>query len=468
MLSITLFLIVLAIVLYFFTRKQLEAEMGKRLIAIASITANDLTPWLLLQIQPKSEQTRTYKNIRNKLLKAVNTGQVSRAYVVDLEDHIIADSDVSGRIGTPAFEHQLYRSEMVKVRNGISIHTTYFEGKDGRHYKSGFVPIYLDSKVIAILGVEASADFFKNLRTVKGYFIYAIFFVSLLIVVVSILIAQKIVHPIETLVDASKRIGTGDLETPITQTYTNEFGMLATSIDEMRQDLLEKDSRMKTMLQGIAHEIRNPLGGIELFAGLLAEGISKKNKEQHQEVKKIQEEVLNLKTIVEQFLDFARDLAPQLQWVKAESLVEDVIYSVQLMAEENSVQLSCHVEDDALTLYIDERLMKRVLINMIRNAIQAIKHKQGRVDIGLRRVAYQEQEGVQIEVRDNGSGIAPEELPNLFRPFFTTKEKGCGLGLAFCHKIVHAHRGHIRVDSAPNKGTLMAIWIPQPNTDKDS
>lgn len=470
--SIVVMLTLLGCVLYFLNKRHLQGEMGKRLIAIASMTASDLTPWLLTQLHPGAEQSRTFELIRSKLVKATSTGQVSRVYIADLEDRSLVDTDPSVKIGMPYYELQLYQKELTKVRNGIPVHTTLFEGKDGVYYKMGFVPIYQDNRLVAVLGVQGSADFFKDLTRMRRYLLYAIFFISLMIIGVGMLISEKIIEPIGKLINATKRIGNGDLQTAVELPYRNEFGYLGASIDDMRKDLLEKENRMKAMLQGIAHEIRNPLGGIELFAGLLGEEISPDKKEQQHGVQKIKDEVQNLKLTIEQFLDYARDSAPQPDWVDAQHFLDDILLSAQLSAREHHVELSGECAPGFKEIWCDKRMMKSVLLNMIQNAIQAIRkpnadrpdgRTDGKVQVKLEPRPHEGRSGFAIKVRDNGAGIPSEDLPNLFRPFFTTKEKGCGLGLAFCHKIVHSHGGHIRVDSAPNEGTTMYIWLPPPN-----
>ena len=459
--SVLTCLILLSATLYHLSKHQLEQEMGKRLVAIATMAANSLQPWLINQIRPTADHQDSADRIRNRLLQTTRTGQISRAYLFTLNDQSLADTDPHTPIGTPYFDHQsLYATEIAKVRNGIPTHTEYFIGKDGKPYKKSFVPVTFESRVIAVLGVQASADFFEDLRRIRRYIFYSIGFVCLLIIAVGLFVSKKIVKPIEQLIHAAKRIGAGDLNTALTINHRNEFGVLAASIDEMRIDLREKEQRMQAMLQGIAHEVRNPLGGIELFAGLLSEDIAKKNKEQHQSVEKIKDEVKNLKVIIEQFLDFARELSPQQEWVDARIFVEDVVMTTQLMSQEALVKITTAIASDVDQIWIDPRMMRQVLLNIIRNSIQAIDKPDGKVHVAVKRSVYENQNGVELSIQDNGSGIPPEEMENIFRPFYTTKEKGCGLGLAFCHKIVHSHEGTMQVESSPQTGTNMVIWLP--------
>lgn len=107
---------------------------------------------------------------------------------------------------------------------------------------------------------------------------------------------------------------------------------------------------------------------------------------------------------------------------------------------------------------VDEFQMERVLLNLWRNAVEAMP-EGGTLSVRL----WREGDFVKISIRDTGVGIVPDELPNIFKPFYTTKSTGSGLGLAICKKIVDEHRGQIEVESTVGKGTTFTITLPAPN-----
>jgi nitrogen fixation/metabolism regulation signal transduction histidine kinase len=281
--------------------------------------------------------------------------------------------------------------------------------------------------------------------------------------------SKKITNPIHTLVGAIDKIGSGDLNTEIKISSNDEIGFLGKTMDHMRMNIIKRDAQMKLMLANVAHEIRNPLGGIELFAGILAEELGQEknnlndgasNKPAQTHLEKITHEVRKLNQIITEFLDFARPKQPQKTKTSLKELIQSTYFMLALEFDKAKVGFHSEVEP-LLKINVDPEQFKRVFVNLFKNSLQAIqnsKMKDGKVTVRSKR-----KEGiVEIIVKDNGPGIPQKKLPCLFEPFFTTKEKGAGLGLAIVQKIVTDHGENIEIQSTEGKSTTAIIRLSQP------
>jgi signal transduction histidine kinase len=241
----------------------------------------------------------------------------------------------------------------------------------------------------------------------------------------------------------------------------------------MRQALRTRDERMQMMLSGIAHEVRNPLGGMELFAGLLSEELQALTSAAptvrptelpalQGYVQRIQKELRHLQAIVSDFLDYARRPRPQLGAIAIAELLAEVADSVRASTPA-AVEIVVTVAAEP-TLYVagDATQLRRALHNLAHNAVQACA-AVATTDPRLRTVELLAEPtasgGVLLRVRDSGPGIAADLLAKIWAPFFTTRAQGTGLGLAFVREIVDDHAGHIDLASGPT-GTTFALTLP--------
>jgi signal transduction histidine kinase len=271
------------------------------------------------------------------------------------------------------------------------------------------------------------------------------------IVLVSAALARRISRPLGELAAAAERIGHGELARPIGHLRAGgEIALLATTLEEMRSALAERDQRMQMMLSGIAHEVRNPLGGMELFAGILREELQG-DAARLAHVQRIERELAHLKAVVAEFLEYARRPRPELADLDCRTLLEDV-HDV-LAKDLDDAGVACEIEAPVgARVRADPNQLRRALLNLGRNAIQATP-AGGRVTLSC-----EPSDGrIRLRIRDSGPGISPSELESIFAPFYTTKEKGTGLGLAFVREIVHDHGGRLSVESEPGAGAVFTI-----------
>jgi len=205
----------------------------------------------------------------------------------------------------------------------------------------------------------------------------------------------------------------------------------------------------------LAHEIRNPLGGIKGFANLLQQELSERPDLQ-QMASFIAQGADDLNRFVSNVLEYARPFHVHPEQIDVISLIEDLKLLVQADPSWNQ-KIVFHVQTSVKNLVVplDPQLFRTVLLNLFVNAAQAMPNG-GQLTVTLEPDAS----WVTIKVEDTGEGIASEHLSKMFTPFFTTKESGNGLGLSEVHKVIQAHQGWIEVSSKEGKGTLFTIKIP--------
>ncbi len=212
----------------------------------------------------------------------------------------------------------------------------------------------------------------------------------------------------------------------------------------------ERLSAMGKMAVTIAHEIRNPLGSIELFAGLLRRGGTPE--EQKRWAEGIIRVVKSINTLITNMLTFTRPLHPEPKPCDLREIAEECLHMASAAIREKEVEAK--IEGEECTAWVDPELIKQALLNLIINALQAME-EGGKLTIRIEKGNGE----CSISVSDTGCGIPVEVQKRIFDPFFTTKKKGTGLGLAIVHRIVEAHSGRIHLKSRPGE-TTFTITLP--------
>lgn len=220
----------------------------------------------------------------------------------------------------------------------------------------------------------------------------------------------------------------------------------------------EKLAAVGTLAAGLAHEIRNPLNGAALHVTFLERGLKRSggaDEETLEAVKVVGDEIKRLSALVSEFLDFARPNPLQKRVVSIRSLCERTVQMVASDAARANVAVKTDLPVSDLELDLDPAKMEQVLLNLLKNAIEAQEPAgSGAVTVRVRRLPRQ----AVIEVEDEGPGLPDLRAP-IFDPFFSTKPDGTGLGLAIAHRIVTDHEGSIDVQSGPGK-TTFRITLP--------
>jgi signal transduction histidine kinase len=248
----------------------------------------------------------------------------------------------------------------------------------------------------------------------------------------------------------------------LTEKLQSSHAQLQQTVQSLRNELSEKNRQLERrkrlaalgeMAAGMAHEIRNPLGGIELYASMLARDVAQQPGSL-QLVTKISSGVKRLEMLVSQVLQFSREIQPQFARADLSELVDQ---SVELAGERLHQEIDCRVNGPRpMPVRVDPLLIGQAILNLLINAIEAVGDC-GKIDIAW---SAEDSDGrFRLSIRDSGPGIPSDVLDRIFNPFFTTKETGTGLGLAIVHRIAEAHEGTITAANAPHGGAIFEIRI---------
>lgn len=294
--------------------------------------------------------------------------------------------------------------------------------------------------------------------------------IFLLSILVSFLLAGEITQPIANLEEATHRVAEGDFSTRILTRSGDELAVLADSFNRMVAELAhsrakllqsEKITAWQEIAQRLAHEIRNPLTPIKLSA----QRILKKYTDGQGDFRRILEpavsaiirEVDNLNDMLVQFRDFARLPMPKPERVAVREAAEEAASMYGALSGKVSIDCSRIAADSVVTA--DRAQLKQVFANLFKNAIQAMPDG-GTITVSSARLTMEGRSFCRIWVRDTGQGIAEAIRDMVFKPYFTTKKQGTGLGLTIVERIVFDHGGSIRFESENGAGTTFVIDLP--------
>lgn len=313
--------------------------------------------------------------------------------------------------------------------------------------------------------------------------------VALLVIFIGQLLSRRVGRPLKQMEASMKAIAAGRLAKLEMTTDDREIVSLTQAFNhviqelELRQGQLvrsEKLAALGTLLSGVAHELNNPLSNIATSCQILVEEIDGGDQAFMQELLgQINGETWRARQIVRSLLDYARDREFIGESLLVAPLVEDSLRLIRGLIPAQ-VAVSVEIPGD-ISLHGDKQRLQQVFLNLIRNAVDAlagagnvqitarrVREEQGSCDAG--RLVFGQCAGhddrVEIEIRDDGQGIAADILPRIFDPFFTTKAvgRGLGLGLFIVFEIIEEHGGCIAVESQPGKGTAFFLQLPVAKT----
>lgn len=235
--------------------------------------------------------------------------------------------------------------------------------------------------------------------------------------------------------------------------------LLAESVARERQLEAEALRRNRLAAMGemaamVAHEVRNPLGAMELFTGLLLQDLQDRP-ECLRLTRQIARSIGDLNHLVTNLLEFTRSPAATATTVECCSLMDDVLRYVVDLTADVAIEIERAYAAPAVSAAADPHLLRPVVLNVVRNAVQAMP------DGGWLRIAIAgDGTTTRIAIADSGPGIAAADREAIFRPFYTTRKKGTGLGLAVVRELVAAMHGTLTVDSEPGAGATFTVHLP--------
>jgi len=290
--------------------------------------------------------------------------------------------------------------------------------------------------------------------------------------VLIVVLAYLIQRPMVELQEQIARVGDGDLNASVSFASRNdEIGDLGRNFNHMVEQLRESRHEIERLHRtqmsraehlatlgelatGLAHEIRNPLAGIAGVIEIVGRDLPSSSPARAV-VKDIRLEIAQINRILTDLLETARPRPPEMRMSDLNTTVEHAVMLARQQVLSQPIKIEFQRATGLAEVEHDSDQMHQVLLNLLLNAVQAIEGP-GTVTVEIQS----EGEVANISVRDTGRGIAPEHLPNIFRPFYTTKGNGTGLGLSLARRIVESHSGKIEVSSEYGSGTQFRIYLP--------
>jgi signal transduction histidine kinase len=298
-------------------------------------------------------------------------------------------------------------------------------------------------------------------------------------------LARRMTRPIQALTRGVGAVGRGDFTQRIEVTSKDELGQLSVAFNEMTaqlarvrelEDRLQRADRLAalgTMAAGIAHDIRNPLTSIGIFSQLMCLHYNDPNVRQKFE-RVVPRELERVQAVIEDMMELARPTALQFEPTNVNEVLSQVLELFDGQAISQGVKIVRESDPDLPHCLADKKRLHRCFSNLVSNAIQAMPDG-GDLSLrthlvppsaladpmtGVTRAGFLTGPYACVTVSDTGQGIPPDSLPKIFDPFYTTKEKGLGLGMAITHRIVEDHQGTIDVQSQVGLGTTFIVHLP--------
>lgn len=421
--------------------RQLSEQVTYRLNVVAAQIEPQMTDLLLLG-NPEPE-TRDYFN---KLFSIF----LESDFMVFRKNFTVAVSGDSN-IAVSGFFPQLmlYKTEIAGLKEHRVITTRPFYGDDQQWYLWGFYR--LDENLV--LAYRASAAELKQVQQFASYFWIIGIAGVLLTIFLGWILANLVAKPIYRLVDFSRNIGSGDYRTPVPQNFKGEIAVLAGALENMRKNILRNHREREKILANIAHEIKNPLGGIELMANLNREQILA-GKADLQYSGRITDEITTLKVLIDSFLNYSKPVIINAEQFDIGKQFEQVAELFRESLTSKNIQLKQNIECAAI--YFDKKHMRQILINLMTNSLENIQNG-GTILFSCKTLNSK----MIIEFSDSGTGTKVEPIEKVFEPFLSGRDGGTGLGLAICKKLAEENGWQITARNNPPNGFSVLIISEQ-------
>ncbi len=375
------------------------------------------------------------------------------------------------------------KEEMVERDNGRKkLERVYYLSSPILNHPECFQCHGSKEKIVGILTVTHTLqEMDEEISKVKrDAVIVGIITIVSLSLVIGLLFLRVINIPIKKLSITMRKVEEGDLDAKVEFKGKNEMGRLAqnlnTMIEKLRlakieaeqyhQELIQRADRMAAigeLASGIAHEIRNPLAGIQGAIQILARGFPAEDP-RREVTDEIQKQIYKLERLVKDLLNYAKPVQPNYLETDINLLVDKVLsFFINQRGEPDNLKIVKKFFSPLPKVMGDSNSLEQAFLNILLNAQNAMA-KSGTLTISTRPLVIDDIHGIQIVFEDTGIGIPEANLPKIFNPFFSTRPNGTGLGLSITKKIIDQHGGRIEVESQVNVGTKVIITLPAMKT----
>ena len=426
-----------------------EMELGR----------SDLVQETLERIGKGSPQIRTLRILgqQGQILRSVESGEVGKRIDLTLLKSYLRDESA-------LFEHRKDGEPVLSFIKPFPNRSQCHRCHDQKESIIGFLVLDISIKPL------------EELVSSSQTFILGGMGITLLMVVGSILlITSKWVRaPLSRVIGAMKEVEEGNLDVRVHLASRDELGRVAQTFNSMvetirnnKKDIeflhqreLERTQRMATLgelAEAVAHEIRNPLAGVSAATKLIHEGL-KKDDPRIKVFEEIHFQADRIEKIVSNLLQFARKSTPQFSFYDIHEIIEKTLQLFSFQLEGQRINVEKEFQSNLPQIYADPDQIQHVLMSIVLNAMQSMP--EGGI-LHFTTFFRPEDGMVHLTIGDTGKGISEEVLPKVFKPFYSTKAKGAGLGLAIAEKILQEHGGKVSISSKAEDGTTVEISLPK-------
>ncbi|HOY67988.1 MAG TPA: HAMP domain-containing sensor histidine kinase [Candidatus Ozemobacteraceae bacterium] len=336
----------------------------------------------------------------------------------------------------------------------------------GRRCKIVLVPkLDRDGVLAGVAGVEADLRYMDLFPVIRRAAVYALFWAVPLCIGASFLVARSVSRRVGLLVSSLDRIGRNE-PPQVDPLGITELEKIREGVARLAARLAERDARLKSLHDekirelaftgsAVAHEVRNPLSAIGLHLGLLKRRYAPDGTDL-EPFAEIEEQLMQLKTLTDRFLDYSRVTLPVRERFSPAALFRETAAARPDTAGNGTVGIQA---EDGLEMTGDIRMWRQIVDNLLDNAVAAARPACAKIMIHI----YADGDKCVVRFADAGPGVPADIVPRLFTPFVTGRPDGHGIGLALVRKFVEAHGGEIRYVSPPEGGALFHIEVPIPS-----
>ncbi len=442
---ITVLLVGLFSRLAYLTAREIYLEqLSEELELLLQVVTDRLEMRYLDLLTGGQADTKAEQFYRRFLKQQTALLHVNALFLFNLKGELLVQVNDQTTV-TPRPALLIYHRELEELPVGTALTSLPFKGKDGAWYLWSFQRLSENHYLGAREGLQRLARIDAMSHLFWGIGITGV----LLTLLAGWLVARSLSRPVEKLVDFSTQLGKGEFSAKTPQGISRELQILANAMDRMRHDLANYHRERENMLAQIAHEIRNPLGSIELLSGLLEEDL-RQNHMSTEYARKIREEISGLKSLITAYLNYSRPPQANPEWLDVNEMVNQVaeFFHPQFQKRKIHFQVKHQI---AAEIRFDPGHLQQVLSNLLHNSLAACK-TGGEITVTI----HQNNNALRIEVMDNGTGISGEIRDRIFEPFFSTRTDGSGLGLPICRKLCQENEARIFLaDGTPGQCTFV-------------
>lgn len=283
-------------------------------------------------------------------------------------------------------------------------------------------------------------------------------------------LSRSLVAPVTRLAEAARLVARGDLDTrvqpagpPETRGLATSFNLMLDSLKKNRKELeriyqeLMKQNALAEMGKFslmVAHEVKNPLGIIKSSLDILKKDCDLSSSTTM--VAYMEDEIQHLNRLIEDFLSFARPAKPSFRTVDLNDLLHEIITRFEVQKTGSPLTIESRIPAEPFDTYADPDLMTRAVVNILDNALEA--NGNGGV---IRVTVFCGSLTWKVDIEDQGEGVDPENVEKIFEPFYTTRSRGVGLGLAYVFQVIMAHNGNVWAQNSDQGGAVFSIELPR-------